>query len=246
MKQRVCGILYAILILIIACLASCNKNSSSQGNITPIDTTTTITDTIPSNIVDIQGSQTAGIGLTPYPGIPSFTNLISESGLGYYYISIGGGDTIAFIIQADSTGGSGSNAAISGQTSSSGPNYYASGDSLEFLVTPVQYNGQFGGTGTAYFANDLTYASSMPAADSLNFSLSYGTTQIYLGSISTNNTYNLLNKQAFIAFRLSNSSGYRYGWMSVSSDLSSGNLLTVFEIAYNKNYNGPITIGEYK
>ena len=239
-------ILNAMCILAICALSSCSKSSSSSGNPNPSDTTTTTVDTVPANIVDIKGTNGSGINLNPYPGIPAISNLILVSGLGYYYIDIGGGDTLTFILQADSTGGTGSGASISGQTSDSGPNYFTSGDSLGFLVTAVQYSGQFGGTGTAYYANDLSYAYSLSGADTLNFSGSYNGAQIYSGSINSNGTYNLLNRLAYIAFRLKNSSGYRYGWMMVSSDPSGGNLLAVYEIAYNKNYSVAISVGGYK
>lgn len=246
MNKNFDRLLNAICILVICALSSCSKSSSSSGSPNPTDTTTITTDTVPANIVDIKGTNGSGINLNPYPGIPAISNLILVSGLGYYYIDMGGGDTLTFILQADSTGGTGSGASISGQTSDSGPNYFTSGDSLQFLVTAVQYNGQFGGTGTAYYTNDLSYAYLLSGTDTLNFSGSYNGAQIYSANINSNGTYNLLNRQAYIAFRLRNSSGYRYGWMMVSSAIPSGNLLSVYEIAYNKNYNVVISVGEYK
>src|SRR5580658_8763364 len=144
-----------IAVFVIACalfIFSCKKSSSGSGNPIFTDTIPTVTDTIPSNIVDLSNSG-SGIALNPYPGIPSITNLISALGLGYYYIYIGSGDTVTFALTADSSGGG--NAGVLGQTSDTGPNYFLSGDSLQFLVTAVQYVGQFGGTGTAYYTTQL-------------------------------------------------------------------------------------------
>ena len=225
---------------------SCSKSSSGSGNPSSTDTTTTVvTDTIPSNIVDINsGNSNAGITLTPYPGIPPIASIIQSLGLGYYYITIGGGDTLTFSLSADSSGGG--NAEVSGQTSDSGPNYFLSGDSLQFLVTAVQYSGTFGGTGTAYFTTELISGYSLTSADTVNFSDSYSGAYIYTSSLPSNSAYNLFNTEGFIAFRLKNGPASRYGWMRLSSDPAGGNLLVVYEIAYNKNLNSPIAIGKYK
>jgi hypothetical protein len=234
--------------LIAGCLFifSCSKSSTNPAGPGSTDTTTTtVTDTIPSNIVDItSGNSNSGLTLTPYPGIPSIPNLILALGLGYYYINIGSGDTVTFTLTADSSGGG--NAGISGQTSDSGPNYFLSGDSLQCLVTAVQYTGTFGGTGTAYYTNELPLGYSLTSTDTLNFSDSYTGASIYSSSIASNSTDNLFDNEGFIAFRLKNGSGSRYGWMRLSSDPADGNLLTVYEIAFNKNYNVPIAIGKYK
>lgn len=234
-------------LLIAACffVFSCSKSSTGPGSGGSTDTTTTIKDTIPSNIADLtSGNSSTGLTLTAYPGIPSIPNLILALGLGYYYINIGSGDTVTFTLTADSSGGG--NAGIAGQTSDSGPNYFLSGDSLQYLVTAVQYTGQFGGTGTAYYTNELQSGYSLTSTDTLNFSDSYTGASIYSSNIPSNSTDNLFNTEGLIAFRLKNASGSRYGWMRLSSDPSSGNLLTVYEIAFNKNYNVPIAIGKYK
>lgn len=233
----------SFLVLFLWCMvSSCSKSSSAP--ITPVIPVTTTPGVIPANISDYSsGSSGTGLTLTPYSGFPALTSLVSDAITGYYYIVISNGDTITFTIYADSLN---SNVAVLGQTSDSGPNYFTSGDSLQFLVTGVQYNGPFGGTGTAYYASDLSSGYSLKGTDTINFSASYLGAQIYSSSIGFNSAYNLYNTQAYIAFRIKNSAGYKYGWMRLSSDPSGGNLLSVYEIAFNNNYNVPIVIGQYK
>jgi hypothetical protein len=245
MNQKFCAVLIASFVIVFFS-SSCSKSSGSgSGGSGPTggggnpDTAT-----VPANVVDMRSeSSTISLELNPYPGYPAVTSLVQTLSLGYYYISLGA-DTITFSIQADSSGGG--NAGLFGQTSDNSTNTFTSGDSLQYLVTLVQYNGPFGGTGTSYYTNDLTLGYALTATDTVNFSDSYGGAQIYYSKLSSGTGYNLYNIEGYIAFRLKNATGSRYGWMLASSDPASNNLLSVYEIAYNKNYNQPLPMGKYQ
>jgi hypothetical protein len=227
-------------------VCSCSKSSSPAGNGSGSTggTGNPDTATVPANVVDMRSeSSTISLLLNPYPSYPAEASLIQSLSLGYYYISLGS-DTMTFAIQADSSGGG--NAGIYGQTSETSVNTFTSGDSLEFLVTLVTYNGSFGGTGTAFYANDLTSGYVLTSADTANFSDGYGGAQIYYSGLTGDAAENLFNVEAYIAFRLKNASGSRYGWMLAASAPASNNLLGVYEIAYNKNYNQPLPMGKYQ
>jgi hypothetical protein len=235
-----CSLIFSLLI------SSCSKNSGPTGNGSGSTggTGNPDTATVPTNVVDMRSeSSTISLLLNPYPGYPPETSLIQTLSLGYYYISLGS-DTLTFVVQADSSGGG--NAGTYGQTSETSVNTFTSGDSLEFLVTFVTYNGPFGGTGTAYYANDLTAGYVLTSTDTANFSDGYGGAQIYYSGLTGGAAYNLYNIEAYIAFRLKNASGSRYGWMLAATAPASNNLLSVYEIAYNKNYNQPLPMGKYQ
>jgi hypothetical protein len=229
--------------LLICTLISCSKSSSSGSGPVGAGGGGTTTDTVPANIIDMRGS-TSGITLNPYPGFPTVQELIPLLAVGYYYIPLGGLDTLSFIIQADSNGGG--NVGVVGQTSESSPNNFTSGDSLQFLQIQVKYIGSFGDTEVTYYTKDFAKGSTLTSADTTNFSDAYAQTQIYYSGFPSNTGYNLYNILSYIAFRLKNSTGYRYGWIEASSAPVSGNLLTIYEIAFDTNYNELITIGEYK
>jgi hypothetical protein len=240
-------ILFSLLNVFAACLLcsflSCSKSPSNPNGSNPGGGSHS--DTIPANIVDI--TPTGGnltITLTPYPGFVTIPNLIPTLSIGYYYIDIGGSDSLTFLVEADSS--SGGNAAISSQTSDSGPNDFTSGDTLEFLGSEVEFSEGNGDTGKAYFTTDLARGYEFSNGDTLSFSDPYTVGQIYSSYLPTNNNYNLLNTTAYIAFRLKNHSGYRYGWIEIATEPGTGNLLSVLEIAYNKDYYAPIGIGLYK
>jgi hypothetical protein len=243
MKKNLENISLLVLLFAFAFLASCSKSSSGSGNSGTGGGGTDTVVSIPSNIVDIKSGSSEGLTLNPYSGFPPVASLIPVLGIGYYYISLQESDSVTFIIAADSSGGG--NASVDGQTSDSGPNYFTTGDSLQFLVKAVEYMGQFD-TVTDYFTKDLQVGYTLTSTDTVNFSGSYNGAVIYNSTLGVNTGYNLYNIQSYIAFRLLNASGSRYGWMLMSSDPSAGNLLTVLEIAFNKNYNQPIAIGKYQ
>ncbi|HLX93227.1 MAG TPA: hypothetical protein VKR32_16195, partial [Puia sp.] len=199
-------------------------------------------DTIPSNISDIRSG--TGITLNPFPNFLPVTQLIPNLALGYYYIDLGNSDTLTIILQADSN--SGGNASVVGTTSESGPNYYLSGDSLQFLQKLVTYVGSLGDTEQTYYTRNFTKGYVLSGTDTLNFSDPNSVTQVYFSGLPTNNGYNLYNISGYIAFRIKNSTGYRYGWFEASSSPSSGQLLNIYEIAFDKNYDELLTLGEYK
>jgi hypothetical protein len=235
---------FSVLAVSLICmLISCSKSSSSGAGGATGGGGGGTTDTVPSNITDMRGG-TSGLTLNPYSGFPTVPQLIPLLALGYYYIPLGGMDTLTFVIQADSNGGG--NGGVVGQSSDSGPNYFTSGDSLQFLQTQVKYIGSFGDTEVTYYTKDFAKGSTLTSADTTNFSDAYAQTQIYYSGFPSNSGYNLYNILSYIVFRLKNSTGYRYGWIEASSDPLSGNLLTVYEIAFDTNYNEFITIGEYK
>jgi hypothetical protein len=230
-------------ILILCSFVSCSKNTAASGSNNSTGPTGP-TGTIPSNIVDISSnSSTTSLTLNPYPGFPTLPMLIPVNGSGYYYIAIGGSDTLTFQIDADSSAGG--DADISSQTSDNSPNQFTSGDTLEFLVTFAKFINSIGDSAGAYFTKDLAYGYTITSSDTLNFSNAYTVGQIYTSGLSTS-SYNLLNSEGYLAFKLKNNLGNRYGWMRVASDPAGGNLFSVFEIAYNKNYNVTIAIGEYQ
>ncbi|HSZ86690.1 MAG TPA: hypothetical protein VK787_11710 [Puia sp.] len=225
-------------------LISCSKSSSSgTGGPTGGGGGGGTTDTVPTNITDMRGG-TSGITLNPYPGFPTVSQLIPLLATGYYYIQLEGMDTISFVIQADSN--SGGNAGVVGETSEGGPNYFTSGDSLQFLETQIKAVGSLGDTELVYYTKDLAKGYTLTSTDTTNFSDAYSQTQIYYSGFPSNTGYNLYNIESYIAFRIKNSTGYRYGWILASSAPPSGNLFTVYEIAFDKNYNELIAIGEYK
>ena len=244
MNRKFYRLFHFLAVLVIWMFISCSKgNSSGTGGSGSTGTGGGGTDTVPSNISDLKGGS-SGITLNPYPGYPSVAQLILISAVGYYYIPLGGMDTLSLIIQ--SIPNNGGNAGVDGQTSENGPNYFASGDSLQFFETLIKAVGSLGDTELVYYTKDLAKGYTLTNSDTTNFSDPNSQTQIYYSGLPSNTGYNLYNIESYIAFRIKNTSGYRYGWILASSDPAAGQLLTIYEIAFDKNYNELIAIGEYK
>jgi hypothetical protein len=244
MNKKFYRIFNVLAVLFTLTLISCSKSSSSgPGGSGSTGTGGGSTDTVPANITDMRGG-TSGITITPYPGFPTISQLIPLLAVGYYYIPLGGMDTLSFVIQADSNNGA--NVGVAGETSESGPDYFTSGDSLQFFETQIKAVGSLGDTELVYYTKDLAKGYTLTSTDTTNFSDAYSQTQVYYSGLPSNTGYNLFDIESYIAFRIKNSMGYRYGWMLAASDPAAGQLLSIYEIAFDKNYNELIAIGEYK
>jgi hypothetical protein len=223
----------------------CSKSSSNQGT----------NNKIPSNIVDLKpasGDSVLQLTLSTYN--PDSSSTYPDL---YYYV-LGPTDTLYMDKTINDNQGNiyrdGTDSSV--YIWSVSPYTFAKSntpvDTLQFMYQDV--------SGTQYGAAliDATMISihskgySVTASDTLNlfFDPRFGGTVFaeYSTSLVWSTPSNFfLDAVGYISFRIRNNNGSRYGWIKASSSYpGNGNLINIYEIAFNKNYNVPIAMGEYQ